>query len=134
MKAELITEFQFEASHSLSGYEEPHSHLWRLQLVLAGEVVQGKIVDLVDLRAQVEAILLDLRGTYLNENPKVLESVRQAPTCETLCEYFGQKMDQLIQAHWSLVNPSVGLGSVCVTLCDLEGNELGGVRTRAGGF
>ena len=127
MKSELVLKFEFKASHSLAGYEAPHSHLWKLETAIGGEVIDGKIADMMEVRAQIDCILGHLTATFLNENPYVGQAVRKAPTCETLGVFFKDKLEEVLSV-FRKGNSSIYLGSVMVTICSDEGLEIGGVR------
>jgi 6-pyruvoyl-tetrahydropterin synthase len=128
MRSELILKFQFEASHSLAGYEAPHSHLWKLELVMGGQVIDGKIVDMIEARNQIEKLIDPLRGTYLNENPIVGTAVQKSPTCETLNLYFSERFGEVLEVQFKSENSTLHLASVMVTICSPDGIEMGGVR------
>jgi 6-pyruvoyl-tetrahydropterin synthase len=128
MRSELVLKFEFEASHSLTNYETPHSHLWKLEVAIGGEAYQGMIVDMMGVRTEVEKLLEDLKGTYLNENNLVDDSVRKAPTCETLDLFFSTRLNEVLKKQFSPLNPTVHLVSVMVTICSVGGTEIGGVR------
>jgi len=128
MRSELILKFEFEASHSLAGYETPHSHLWKLEIAVGGQVISGKIVDMMEMRIHVEQLILGLKATYLNENPSVGEAVQKAPTCETLGQFLGIEIQNILASKFRSDNPSIHLVSTYVTLCTVEGLEIGGVK------
>ncbi len=128
MKSELILKFEFEASHSLSDYEVPHPHIWRLEISVSGVPIEGRIIDIVALRGRVEKTLKGLTLTYLNENSWVDSQVRASPTCETLSQYFYNELSQLISIEFLPMNSSLCLESIEVAICDMDRNELGSVR------
>ena len=128
MKTELFLKFEFEASHSLQAYEVPHPHLWRLKVGVSGEPVQGWIVDLVVLRERVQRLIDAVSLTYLNENQKVSSEVRQYPTCETLSLFYYHQIEGVLNSEFIVINPSVKLNSVEVSISDLNRVELGAVR------
>ncbi len=128
MQSELVLKFQFEASHSLAGYEAPHSHIWKLEIAVGGKVISGKIVDMIEVRVQVEKLIEELKSTYLNENPVVGDLVRRAPTCETLGQFFSDRFCGILDAQFRPANPSIHLISVMVTICSVDATEIGGVR------
>lgn len=128
MTSELILKFKLTASHSLSGYETPHPHLWKIEVIISGEPKDGKILDLVQLRQSIENILDRLSSVYLNEAMEVSEEVRRSPTCETLSQYFWDCIEQMLKRDYLHLNPSIHLDSILVAICDLDRNELGAVR------
>lgn len=134
MKAELILKFEFEASHSLSGYEVPHPHFWRLEVVVGGipqqNWMEGRIIDIVELRTQIEKRVNPLRLSYLNDNPHVSAEVRKFPTCETLSQFFCDELQQVLTTDFIETHPSVCLNSVMIAICDMDRVEMGAVRVR----
>ena len=128
MKAELIFKFRFSASHSLSGYEVQHPHLWNLELSLAGNPKDGKIVDMIEFRERITQLVAPLESQYLNELQAVSAEVRRVPTCETLCLYFAEEINKLIRLDFLTQNPSLVLSSVAVEICDMNGVAVGAVK------
>jgi 6-pyruvoyl-tetrahydropterin synthase len=128
MKTELILKFAFEASHSLSDYEIPHPHLWKLEVVVGGKPLQGMIIDLVKLRTEMEDLLSRVKMTYLNENSIVGDDVRKFPTCETLSQFFFKELNQILAEKFIAKNPSIQVMSVMVAICGMDNDELGAAR------
>jgi 6-pyruvoyl-tetrahydropterin synthase len=128
MKTELIVKFQMAASHSLEGYETPHSHLWNLEIILSGSPKNGKIIDLIEFREKVNSVISPLESQYLNDCPSVTLEVRKFPTCETLCSFFHERVSDLIQKQWAQENPSLRLSSIEVAICEMDGTETGAVK------
>ncbi len=128
MKTDLIAKFQFLASHSLAGYEIPHAHLWRLEITLSGEPKNGKIIDLIAFRENVQELIAPLESQYLNNCSAVTTQVREFPTCETLSVFFHEKIRHLTVHSFSLENPSIYLQSTLIAICAIDGTETGAVR------
>lgn len=128
MRSELILKFEFDASHSLAGYETPHPHLWRVEVVLGGSPVDGKIIDIVLFRQAIEGLIAPYKHTFLNDNPVASAAVRAAPTCETLSAHFFDSIKTLLKREFHSQNPTVQLRSVLVGIGDLSGAEMGAVR------
>ena len=128
MKNELSLKFSFQASHSLVGYEEPHPHLWRLEVIVGGVPIDGRILDIVELRACIEKQIHPLRMSYLNENSQLSSAVRKSPTCETLSEFFFDELKQIMMNHVVKVNSTIALQSIAVGICSMNGEEMGAVR------
>ncbi len=128
MKTELILKFGFEASHSLTDYEIPHPHLWRLEVSLTGQPIEGRIADIPILRNQIQLLVDELSTTYLNDNSKVSANVREFPTCETLSEFFYQKLNALLQKQFCQKNPTIQLVSVMIAILNMENEEQGAVK------
>ena len=132
MQAELILKFNFEASHSLSGYEAPHPHLWGLEVILSGEPVDGKIVDIVKAREKIEEIIEPLKFKYLNDLSYLDPPAQRAPTCETLSYFFLNKIRPWVEKSLKNENPTVGLVSVGIAIRNMDGEEMGFVRLKHG--
>ncbi len=128
VRSEMVLKFQFEASHSLAGYEMPHPHLWSLQVVIGGEIHEGKILDLVQVRDLIQSKITPLQFTYLNDHRALSAEARKAPTCETLSVYFLKVLDLELKKKAFVHNPTAVLKSVQVGLSSMEEVELGAVR------
>lgn len=131
MNTQLILKFEFVASHSLLGYEVPHPHIWKLETVISGKPIAGKILDIMALRELFQGALTAVAGSYLNENPAAGAAVMEVPTCETLCEYFFSKFNSILKADFIKGNPTVQLSSVTVGICGMDGVETGAVKLTA---
>lgn len=128
MKTELILKFSFLASHSLAQYEKPHPHLWKLEMAVSGETNNGMLVDMMLLKAGIEKIIEPLKSQYLNDCNSVGSIVREFPTCETLSLFFWEKLQNLLEIEFLPQNRSLKVSSVAITICNLDGEELGAVR------
>ncbi len=128
MTTELLLKFEFLASHSLSVREEPHLHLWRLEVVLLGEPREGMIVNLPEVRTAFETVIASLSNSFLNENPLLDAMAKASPTCETLCAYFFRSMEGVLNRQFLLHNPTLKLKSVQVAICEPNGFEWGAAR------
>lgn len=128
MTTELLLKFEFFASHSLSVREEPHLHLWRLEVVLLGEPRAGMIVNLPEVRAAFDDVILPLSQTFLNDNPLLDAAAKASPTCETLCAHFFHSFTGVLNRRFVLQNPTLKLKSVQVAICEPDGFEWGAAR------
>jgi 6-pyruvoyl-tetrahydropterin synthase len=128
MTTELLLKFEFLASHSLSVREEPHPHLWRMEVVLSGEPREGMIVNLPEVRTAFETVVASLSQTFLNENPLLDASAKATPTCETLCAYFFRRFEDVLHRQFLLKNPTIKLKSVQVAICEPDGFEWGAAK------
>ncbi len=128
MTTELLLKFEFLASHSLSVREEPHPHLWRMEVVLSGEPRDGMIVNLPEVRTAFETVVASLSNTFLNENPLLDASAKATPTCETLCAYFFRRFEDVLHRQFLLKNPTIKLKSVQVAICEPDGFEWGAAK------
>ena len=128
MKMELVLKFDFISSHSLKGHETPHPHLWWLEFALSGAPIDGKIIDIVELRERVLELVRPLNHVYLNDFSGVSPEVREFPTCETLSVFFHDRLQFMISEHFIDKNPSVKISSLSVSLCEMDGREMGAIR------
>lgn len=128
MKTVLRLKYEFTASHSLEGYEEPHSHLWRIEAELTGLPQSGKIIDLVELRTAWDLEVQKLSSTYLNNNEVLDLDSRRAPTCETLGSYLFHAFGQVLESQFLSRNSSLRMVSVVVALCGTDDMEMGAAR------
>jgi 6-pyruvoyl-tetrahydropterin synthase len=128
MRSQLILNFEFIASHSLSVREVPHSHLWRLKTVIQGEPQNGMILNMVEVRQAFRASIDPLANSYLNHNAALTPAAQQTPTCETLAAHFFSQFAQLLQEHFCHHNPTVMLHAIEVELYEPNGHEWGSVR------
>ncbi len=128
MTTELLLKFEFLASHSLSVREEPHAHLWRIEVVLSGEPRDGMIVNLPEVRTAFETVVASLSQTFLNENPLLDASAKATPTCETLSAYFFRRFEDVLHRQFLLCNPTLKLKSVQVAICEPDGFEWGAAK------
>lgn len=125
---QLILKFKFDASHSLEGHELPHSHLWELILTVSGKPIDGRIIDLVELRHSVASLIDALKGTYLNTNQAAAPEVQKFPTCEALCGHFFSRVNQILETKFRPANSSLALESTQVALFDALNEEMGAAR------
>ena len=125
MNITLVIRHELIASHSLNGREAPHPHRWVLEYRVAGDPVEGRIIDLPALAAAIRADLVGIEGSYLNECEVVDQATRDFPTCETLGAYLARRFDFKVLAGFIAGNPSLRLRSLQVTLLEMNGMEFG---------
>jgi 6-pyruvoyl-tetrahydropterin synthase len=125
---ELILNFMFRASHTLSGYETPHPHYWTLEFAVSGEIVRGMIVDMAVLRSKVSALIEPLKDKYLNDLSLLDPATQATPTCETLSAYFSDRLRDLLTREFSPSNPSVNLAWTAIAIHEEDKTEMGRVR------
>ena len=128
MNSELIFKYEFNASHSLAQYEKEHSHLWKVEVVIAGNLQGDKILDIPFARSIFQKELNEIAATYLNENRKISSAAQASPTCETLGQHFFKVFSNLSETQLRPLNASVRFKSITVTLCDMDGSETGAAR------
>ncbi len=115
-RLELTVFGSFRASHSLTGFETPHFHLWRIEAVFGSNLplTGDRLIDLVFLQSVLERIFLEVEGKYLND------ALRVSPTSENLAGWLWNR----IRAEL----PEAPLQEVSVELCDLDGRASGRAR------
>ncbi|MDX2129148.1 MAG: 6-carboxytetrahydropterin synthase [Chloroherpetonaceae bacterium] len=128
MKTELSLKFEFSAFHSLSVREEPHKHLWKVEVRIQGSPIGGMLVNMTEVRENIEVLLSQLESSYLNQNPTLPKEVQTSPTCETLGSYFYFVIGDMLQHNFFPRNPSLCLSSVEVTICEENGFEWGSAK------
>jgi 6-pyruvoyl-tetrahydropterin synthase len=116
-QVELTVYSDFKASHSLTGFEVPHLHLWKLELTFRSvlPMKSDRVLDLVALQSQVERLTSLLSGRYLNE---VLPQF--SPTSEMMAQW--------VWSEFLKQDPSAPLVSVGVTICNALGVPMGAAR------
>ena len=111
---EVTIEETFAAGHALRNYrgkcENVHGHNYRCQVTLEGRELDsvGLLVDFVELKKVVHAVLDRLDHQWLNEFPPfdVLN-----PSAENMARYFYREISALLKARTG--------GRVCVKLVKL---------------
>ena len=94
---EVSVEETFAAEHALRGYrgkcENVHGHNYRVRAIVAGEALDaaGLLVDFVDLKQILRAIIENLDHRFLNDVPP-FDTMN--PTAENLAQYFHQEMSR----------------------------------------
>jgi 6-pyruvoyltetrahydropterin/6-carboxytetrahydropterin synthase len=88
---EISVEEKFAAGHALRGYhgkcEKVHGHNYRVQVTIEGETLDsaGLLVDFVDLKRLLHAVIDRLDHEFLNDVPPF---DRLNPTAENMAKYF----------------------------------------------
>jgi 6-pyruvoyl-tetrahydropterin synthase len=112
----LEVESEFRASHTLTGFEIPHFHLWKVttQFSTSLPLKEDRLIDLVYLQTVMAEILLPLQGVYLNH------TFSFSPTSENMALHIWEKIATRL--------PNAPLSEIKVMLCDLEGISTGSAR------
>jgi 6-pyruvoyl-tetrahydropterin synthase len=131
VKTKLILNFEFIASHSLSIREQPHNHRWRVQAVMAGEPINGMVLNMVTVREQFSQALLPLANSHLNDNGSLSDEAQATPTCETLAAHFFRAFGDILSQQFTQHNPTVQLEAIEVELYEPNGQEWGSARLEA---
>ncbi len=99
---EISVEHSFAAGHALRGYkgkcENVHGHNYKVQVTIAGEQLNsiGLLMDFVDLRAALKAIVERLDHRFMNEIPPF---DRLNPSAENLAKYFCDELALAARQH-----------------------------------
>lgn len=99
---EISVEYPFAAGHALRGYkgkcENVHGHNYKVQVAVAGEQLNstGLLMDFVELRAAIKALVERLDHRFLNELPPF---DRVNPSAENLAKYFCDELEAHVRAH-----------------------------------
>ena len=94
---EVTVEETFAAGHALRGYhgkcENVHGHNYRVRAIIAGESLDaaGLLVDFVDLKQILRAIIEKLDHQFLNDVPPF---DKLNPSAENMARYFHEEMAQ----------------------------------------
>ena len=94
---EVSVEETFAAGHALRGYrgkcENVHGHNYRVRVAIQGEQLDsaGLLVDFVELKRVLRAIIERLDHTFLNDVPPF---DKLNPSAENMARYFHEEMAQ----------------------------------------
>ena len=94
---EVSVEETFAAGHALRGYhgkcENVHGHNYRVRALIAGESLDaaGLLVDFVDLKQILRAIIERLDHQFLNDIPPF---DKLNPSAENMARYFHDEMSR----------------------------------------
>ena len=94
---EVSVEETFAAGHALRGYhgkcENVHGHNYRVRALIAGEslAAAGLLVDFVDLKQILRAIIEKLDHRFLNDVPPF---DKLNPSAENMAQYFHQELSR----------------------------------------
>jgi 6-pyruvoyltetrahydropterin/6-carboxytetrahydropterin synthase len=94
---EVSVEETFAAGHALRGYrgkcENVHGHNYRVRVAIQGEQLDsaGLLVDFVELKRVLRAIIERLDHTFLNDVPPF---DKLNPSAENMARYFYEEMAQ----------------------------------------
>jgi 6-pyruvoyltetrahydropterin/6-carboxytetrahydropterin synthase len=94
---EVSVEETFAAGHALRGYrgkcENVHGHNYRVRVTIQGEQLDsaGLLVDFVELKSTLRAIIERLDHTFLNDVPPF---DKLNPSAENMARYFYEEMTQ----------------------------------------
>jgi 6-pyruvoyltetrahydropterin/6-carboxytetrahydropterin synthase len=98
---EVAVEQTFAAGHALRNYkgkcENVHGHNFRVQVILEGERLDetGLLVDFIEVRDALRAIIARLDHVFLNDVPPF--DVKN-PSAENLAEYFYREISGTLRS------------------------------------
>lgn len=99
---EISVEYSFAAGHALRGYkgkcENVHGHNYKVQVSVAGPELNsiGLLMDFLDLRAAIKALVERLDHRFLNDLPPFDQL---NPSAENLAKYFCEGVASRAQAQ-----------------------------------
>ena len=97
---EVSVEYTFAAGHALRGYkgkcENVHGHNYKVQVIVSGAKLNsiGLLIDFVDLRGSIKAIVERLDHRFLND---LSPFDKLNPSAENLAKYFSDELDPKIR-------------------------------------
>jgi 6-pyruvoyltetrahydropterin/6-carboxytetrahydropterin synthase len=98
---EVSVEQTFAAGHALRNYkgkcENVHGHNFKVRVVIAGEKLDdtGLLVDFLDVKAAMQAIIDRLDHVFLND---VAPFDVKNPSAENIAEYFYTEMTRSLKS------------------------------------
>ncbi len=99
---EISVDYSFAAGHALRGYkgkcENVHGHNYKVQVTIAGEQLNaiGLLMDFVELRAAIKALVEHLDHRFLNDLPPF---DKLNPSAENLAKYFCQELEPQVRTQ-----------------------------------
>ncbi len=99
---EISVDYSFAAGHALRGYkgkcEHVHGHNYKVRVTVAGEELNsiGLLMDFVDLRAAIEALVERLDHRFMND----LEPFDKVnPSAENLAKYLCDELEPQVKTQ-----------------------------------
>lgn len=92
---EVSVDYSFAAGHALRGYkgkcENVHGHNYKVRVAVSGEQLNstGLLMDFVDMRAVIKAVVDPLDHRFLND---LTPFDRLNPSAENLAKYFYEEI------------------------------------------
>lgn len=99
---EVSVDYSFAAGHALRGYkgkcENVHGHNYRVRVTVGGEELNsiGLLMDFVDLRAEIRALVERLDHRFMNDIPPF---DRLNPSAENLARYLCEELDSQMRGN-----------------------------------
>jgi len=97
---EISVEYSFAAGHALRGYkgkcENVHGHNYKVQVLVTGPQLNsiGLLMDFVELRAAIKALVERLDHRFLNDLPPFDQ---QNPSAENIAKYFADTLSPQVR-------------------------------------
>ena len=97
---EVAVEYTFAAGHALRGYkgkcENVHGHNYKVQVVVAGEQLDGTglLMDFVQLRSMIKGLVERLDHRFLND---LAPFDKLNPSAENIARYFSDELEQQVR-------------------------------------
>lgn len=99
---EISVDYSFAAGHALRGYkgkcENVHGHNYKVRVVVEGEKLNhiGLLMDFVDLRAAIKAMVEKWDHRFLNDLPPF---DKLNPSAENMAQVFCEGIDSEVSKH-----------------------------------
>ncbi len=99
---EVSVDYSFAAGHALRGYkgkcENVHGHNYKVRVTVVGDELDsaGLLMDFVDVRATIKAVVDRLDHRFLND---IAPFDRLNPSAENIARYFHEEIDPPIRGH-----------------------------------
>jgi 6-pyruvoyltetrahydropterin/6-carboxytetrahydropterin synthase len=97
---EISVDYSFAAGHALRGYkgkcENVHGHNYKVRVIMAGENLNsiGLLMDFVDLRGAIKAIVERLDHRFMND---IEPFDKLNPSAENLAKYFCEELGSQVK-------------------------------------
>ena len=97
---EVSVDQTFAAGHALRNYkgkcENVHGHNFKVRVIIEGERLDdtGMLVDFIDVKTAMRAVIERLDHQFLNEIPPFIE---KNPSAENIAEYFHGEMSAALK-------------------------------------
>ncbi len=128
MEFELTVNTELRAQHFLAEREEPHPHLWKVQVCASGPLENGRVISLPQFKKAVDEVLQPFQRQLLNGHLRLDADTASVPTCENLSKFLYSQLRTIIESLNQPCRPTVEILWVRVAVLESDGLELGSVR------
>ena len=128
MPYELTAQAELMAKHQLVEREELHSHRWRIKACIGGELHNGRVISLPQIKGWIDEIIAPLQNSSLNDNHSLDAETRREPTCENLSRFCFEKLHFALMRNGDPYKRPLEVKWVEVHVTEADGRELGGAR------